>query len=162
MSMDAKYLERCRRCIGIMSEEQLFKLKSTRVAVAGLGLGGSVFLNLVRLGFEDFHVADPDVYDRTNVNRQRAAKESTVDCRKDDCLIQEARCINPDVKIQAFRQGVKPENVSEYLTGIDWVVDAVDVFAMSDKIALHEEARRRKLPVVTCVSVGFGASIAVY
>lgn len=161
-SSGARYRERCLRAIGIMNPEQLEEIRNTPIAVAGLGLGGSIFLNLVRLGFENFNVADPDVYERTNVNRQRQAKETTLDCRKDDCLIQEARAINPDIRIRAFREGVNQGNAAEFLEGAKWVVDAVDIFAMPEKVALHEVARSRKLPVVTCVSVGFGAAIVTF
>jgi molybdopterin-synthase adenylyltransferase len=162
MTADQRYLERCLRAIGIMTEAQLRQIKDTRVAIGGLGLGGSVFINLVRLGFEKFHVADPDIYERSNINRQRAARETTVGCRKDDCLIQEARAINPDVEIRAFPQGVSTGNVAEFVAGAQWVVDAVDIFAMPEKIALNEEARRRGIPAVSCVSVGFGAAIVVF
>lgn len=160
--MDARYRERCLRALGIMNERQLEEIRRKRIAVGGLGLGGSVFLNLVRMGFEKFHIADPDVYERTNINRQRQAKETTVGSRKDDCLIQEARSINPEVEIVAFRDGVNAANVGEFLRGVDWVVDSIDVFAMAEKLALHEAARARGLPVASCVALGFGAAVVVF
>jgi molybdopterin/thiamine biosynthesis adenylyltransferase len=160
--VDQKYRERFLRNIGIMNEAQLETIKNTSIAIGGLGLGGSIFLNLVRLGFEKFHVADPDVYERTNINRQRMAKETTINVRKDQALIYEAREINPGVKIRSFPEGVSNENVSEFLEGIDWVVDVVDVFAIDAKLALNAEAARRGLPVVSCGAIGFAASVVVF
>lgn len=149
-----------KRNIGIMSGRQLFQIRNTPVAVAGLGLGGSVFLNLVRMGFVDFHIADPDIYEATNCNRQRLAKANTLGRRKDECVFEEARAINPDVQIRMFRDGVTLDNVDEFLRGRAWVVDAIDVFAMKEKLALHERARAQGLPVVSCASVGFmGVSV---
>jgi molybdopterin/thiamine biosynthesis adenylyltransferase len=162
VSIQNKHAERCMRSIGIMTPEQLERISRMRIGVAGLGLGGSVFINLVRLGFQRFHVADPDVYERTNINRQRAARETTVGCRKDDCLIQEARAINPDIEVSAFRDGVTEGNVTRFLDGVDWLVDAVDLFALREKITMLDEAAERKIPLVTCVSVGFGASIMAF
>lgn len=162
VSLQAKHAERCLRSMGIMTPEQHEQISQMRIGVAGLGLGGSVFINLVRLGFQHFHVADPDAYERTNINRQRAARETTVGCRKDDCLIQEARAINPEIEIKAFRNGVTEGNVSEFLEGIDWLVDAVDLFALREKLTMLDEAAARKIPLVTCVSVGFGASIMAF
>ncbi len=160
--MSPQYRERFLRNIGIMTESELEKIRSTTIAIGGLGLGGSIFLNLVRMGFENFHVADPDVYERTNINRQRMAKETTVGRRKDDALIAEAREINPDVRIKAWPEGVKPENVDAFLDGVDWVVDVVDVFAIPDKLALNAAAAKRGLPVASCAALGFGATVVVF
>jgi molybdopterin-synthase adenylyltransferase len=121
-----------------------------------------VFINLVRLGFEQFHIADPDTYERTNINRQRLAKEPNNGRRKDECLIEEARAINPDVRIRAFGEGVQTQNLGEFLHGLDWVVDVVDLFAMSQKLALNVEARHRGIPVVSCAAVGFIGSVVVF
>lgn len=160
--MDASYRERFLRSIGIFTEEQLLKLKSTRVAIGGLGLGGTVFLNLVRMGIENFHIADPDIFERTNINRQRLAKETTIGLRKDDCSLAEARAINPNVNVRLFREGVKPSNLNKFLSGVDWVVDVVDVFAMEDKLALNTEAHRRGLPVASCATLGFSGSVVIF
>jgi molybdopterin-synthase adenylyltransferase len=157
-----EYRERFLRNIGIMTEEDLGRIKSTSIAIGGLGMGGSIFINLVRMGFERFHVADPDTYDRTNINRQRMAKEPTVNQRKDASLIDEARAINPDVQIMSFPEGVQRENVARFLEGIDWVVDVIDVHAMVEKLALNQLAYERKIPVVSCVAVGFGAALVVF
>lgn len=160
--MDASYKERVLRSIGIFTEQDLGKLKSTRVAVGGLGLGGSIFLNLVRLGIEKFHLADPDIFERTNINRQRLAKETTIGKRKDECSLAEAKAINPAVDIKLFGEGVKPSNVDQFLEGVDWVVDVVDLFAMDDKLALNVAARKKGLPVASCATLGFSGSVVVF
>lgn len=160
--MDGSYKERFLRSIGIFTEDQLFKLKSSRVAIGGLGLGGSIFLNLVRMGFENFHIADPDIFERTNINRQRLAKENTIGLRKDDCSVKEAKEINPKVNIRVFREGVKPDNLDAFLSNIDFVVDVVDLFAMEDKLALNVEAHKRGIPVASCATLGFSGSVVVF
>ena len=160
--MKQTYKERFLRSMGIIDESQLKTIKETSIAIAGLGLGGSIFMNLVRMGFEKFHIADPDTFERTNINRQRLAKETTIGRRKDDCVAEEARSINPDVVIKIFPNGVKPDNVGDFLKGIDWVVDVVDVFAMPDKLALHAEARKRNIPVISCATLGFSGSVVVF
>ena len=160
--MNRLYKERFLRNIGIMDEAGLERIRSTAIAVGGLGLGGSIFINLVRLGFTRFHIADPDTYERTNINRQRLAKETTVGLRKDECLVEEARAINPDVQIKIFPDGVNPANVGAFLEGIDWVIDVVDVFAMEAKLVLNERARAKGLPVASCGSLGFSGSVVVF
>jgi molybdopterin/thiamine biosynthesis adenylyltransferase len=154
--------ERFMRNIGIMSESQLEDIQNTGVAIAGLGMGGSIFINLVRLGFRRFHIADPDIYERTNINRQRLAREDTLGRRKDECLADEARSIFPEAEVRTFPEGVTAENVGEFLTGMQWAVDVIDIFAMPAKLALHREARRRGIPVVAGACLGFGASMVVF
>ena len=160
--MNPLYRERFLRNIGIMDESQLAKIKETSIAIGGLGLGGSIFINLVRMGFEKFHVSDPDTYERTNVNRQRLAKESTIGKRKDEALIGEALDINPDLQITSFGEGISTRNVRAFLEGIDYVVDVVDVFALTEKLALNAEAARRGLPTASCGAVGFACSVVVF
>lgn len=160
--MDKNYRQRFLRSVGIVTEDQLQKIENTRIAVAGLGLGGSVFINLVRMGFEKFHIADPDTFERTNINRQRMAKELSIGFRKDDCAVAEAKAINPDVNIKVFRSGVKPANLNEFLQDVDWVVDVVDVFALPDKLGLHVESRKRNIPVASCATLGFSGSVIIF
>lgn len=160
--MDSLYRERFLRCIGIMDEKNLKEIRSTSIAIGGLGLGGSIFLNLVRMGFEKFHISDPDVYERTNINRQRMAKESTIGVRKDEALLREALDINPQINVRTFPEGLNKTNVKDFLEGIDWVVDVVDVFALNEKLALNEEAARRGLPLVSCGSLGFSGAVVVF
>jgi molybdopterin/thiamine biosynthesis adenylyltransferase len=160
--MDELYRERFARSFGIMNESELERIRSTRLGVAGLGMGGSTFINLVRMGFERFHVADPDVYERTNINRQRAARESTVKKRKDDSLLAEARDINPAIEVEVFRDGVQPDNVERFLDSVDWVVDVVDVYAMDCKLLMNERAHERGIPVASCATLGHGAVVLVF
>lgn len=160
--MDELYRERFARAFGIMTEAELEQVRATTIGVAGLGMGGSTFINLVRMGFERFHVADPDVYERTNINRQRAARESTVHERKDDSLLAEARDINPAIVVEVFRDGVQPDNVERFLDGLDWVVDVIDVYAMDCKLLLNERAHELAIPVASSASLGYGCVVLVF
>ncbi len=158
--MDA-YRDRYQRQLGIMDEAGLAKLRRSGAAVAGLGMGGSIFINLVRLGIGRFHVADPDTFERSNVNRQREAKETTVGVRKDEALMAEARRINPEVEIVPFPNGVQPDNVERFLEGMDFLVDVVDIWAMPAKLAVNAEARKRGITTASCASLGFGCTVLI-
>lgn len=160
--MDERYRERFARSFGILDEAEMERVRATAIGVAGLGMGGSTFVNLVRLGFERFHVADPDVYERTNINRQRVARESTIRKRKDDALIAEASDINPAIAVEIFADGVQADNVERFLDGLEWVVDTIDVYAMDCKLLLNERARERGIPVVSCATLGHGAVVMVF
>lgn len=154
--------ERTLRSLGIFTVEELDRIRASRVGVAGLGMGGSMFINLVRLGIEHFHVADPDSYERTNVNRQRLAKESTLGKRKDECLILEAKDINPEIKVKTFSHGIQPACLADFVDGLDLILDIVDVFAFAQKAELHHLARAKGIPVMSCATFAFGGSLVVF
>ena len=156
------YFERNLRTVGILEKDQLNQIRSSKIAVAGLGLGGSTFINLIRFGVEKFNIADPDIFERTNINRQRGAKERTIRSRKDETLLDEAKSINPDVSVCLFKEGVKKSNVERFITGANFIVDAIDIFALEDKLELHAKARALNIPVLVCGSIGFGATVAIF
>ena len=154
--------ERLLRSFGIFSIEEIESLRRKSVGIAGLGMGGSMFINLVRLGIGSFHIADPDVFERTNINRQRLARESTIGKRKDECLISEAKDISPEIHITSFPEGIQTGNVRTFLRGVDVVLDIVDVFALDKKMELHAEAREAGIPVISCACLAFAGSIVVF
>jgi molybdopterin/thiamine biosynthesis adenylyltransferase len=157
-----QYQERHQRQLGIMDAAGIEKIRNSGAALAGLGMGGSIFINLVRLGIGRFHVADPDGFERSNANRQRGANEETIGKRKDESLIAEARRINPEVKITTFPKGVQPDNVAQFLDGMDFLVDVIDVFAMPAKLAVNAEAHRRGITTASAACFGFGCSMVVF
>ncbi|MCO4753090.1 MAG: ThiF family adenylyltransferase [Bacteriovoracaceae bacterium] len=160
--MEKGFDERFLRHLGIMSPEQQELIKKTSVAIGGLGLGGSVFINLVRMGFEKFNVADPDTYETSNINRQRLAKDSNVSRRKDESLLDEAYDINPNIKVRCFKDGVNEDNVRFFLKDVDYAIDVVDVFALKEKLAFNEAAFNLKIPMVSIGAIGMSASVVYF
>lgn len=154
--MDLHYQAMVARHRGIFEDSEQARLLRSKVAIGGLGMGGSIFINLVRMGIGSFHISDLDVYEATNTNRQRLAKTSTVQRPKLDCLRDEAKDINPSLVLGEFPRGVTAENVAEFVAGCDLVVDTIDFFAFTEKLLLHRVAQQLGIPCVACFSVGFG------
>lgn len=150
------YVELTRRHAGIFSSEQQARLRGATVAVGGLGMGGSVLIDLVRMGVGGFRIADLDHYEASNCNRQRLAKTSTLGRTKVECMRDEARDILPEVRLVEYPHGITLDNVGSFVDGVDHVIDVVDVYAYREKIALHRAARERKIPCTVCFSIGYG------
>jgi molybdopterin/thiamine biosynthesis adenylyltransferase len=143
----------------ITTAEQEF-LRRKRVAIAGLGgVGGSHLLTLVRLGIENFHIADFDTFELSNFNRQAGARISTLGLNKVDTLIEMAKDINPDLKIKGFSQGVTRENVDDFFQGVDLYVDSLDYFAFSYREIVFAACERLKIPVTTAGPIGMGVAM---
>src|SRR5688572_3034414 len=73
------YEDAFKRNRGLITEEEQQKLRNSRVAIAGMGgVGGVHLITLARLGIGKFTIADPDVFDVPNFNRQYGATISNL------------------------------------------------------------------------------------
>ena len=82
------------RNLGWLTRDEQRKLQRTRVAIAGLGGVGGVYLTtLARLGIGAFTIADFDHFAIANFNRQAGATVSTLDRPKLEVMARMARDI---------------------------------------------------------------------
>lgn len=155
--------EQFSRNLGIMTEEEIQKLHDTTIAIAGCGcIGGFSAELLARMGVGKLILADPDVFDVSNINRQCAATHLTVGQRKAEALKNHLLTINPDMEIDCYFDGVNEQNAAAFVDGVDYVIDAIDYFAFPEAVALHRAARQRNLFITTAVALGFGTSVMTF
>ena len=149
---DETFTSRTARLIG---SDGVARLAASKVAVFGLGgVGGFVLEGLARAGVGSFLLADCDVFSESNLNRQILATRETIGRKKTEVAFERVKSINPDAKIELFDAFLNTENVPELLSrdGISFAVDAVD--NVTAKIAIVSEAKRRGIPVLTCMGTG--------
>lgn len=121
------------------------------VLVAGIGgVGSFVCEALARSGLGTLVLADFDVVDPTNANRQLWALTSTFGKKKVDVAKARLLDINPDLRVETRDFRIGPETISAcFDPRPDYVCDAVD--DLDAKILLVQEARRRGIPVVSAM-----------
>jgi molybdopterin/thiamine biosynthesis adenylyltransferase len=148
------------RNIGWVTRQEQHALRGKRVAIAGMGgVGGVHLLTLARLGIGSFHIADLDVFELANFNRQAGASISTLNRPKVEVMAEMAKDINPDLDIKIFSSGVSPDNLSEFLTGVDLYVDGLDFFVFSIRQAMFAACAEQGIPAVTAAPLGMGAAL---
>ena len=148
---------------GLLSIAEQEKLRGSCVAIAGLGgVGGSHLATLARLGIGAFHIADPDVFEVANFNRQHGADVSTMGRSKAAVMADQARRINPAATLTVWAEPILPANVADFLDGVDLLVDGIDFFALETRRLLFREARRRGIWAVTAAPLGFSTSWLVF
>jgi molybdopterin/thiamine biosynthesis adenylyltransferase len=148
---------------GFVSEPAQARLREARVAVAGLGGTGSAQVHaLARLGIGGFNIADPDVFELVNFNRQSGATVQTLGRRKTDVASEQIRGINPEADVRQFDEGIGPDNVAEFLAGADVVVDSLDFYCFAQRFVLYQAARSRGLWVLTAPPLGFGFTLLMF
>ena len=154
------YGEAFARNLGWVTTAEQQRLKSSRICIAGLGgVGGVYLLTLARLGIGAFSVADFDVFDYQNFNRQAGAGVSTVGRPKIDVMVEMAREINPELDIRVFDQGLTPDNVSAFLADGSVYLDGLDFFALDIRRRVFAQCHAAGIPAVTVAPLGMGAAL---
>lgn len=142
----------------LLGEEKLNILRSSHVLVVGLGGVGAYAAEMVaRAGIGELTIADSDVVNPSNINRQLIALNSTIGEPKAEVLAKRLRDINPELKLHVVNDYIKDELTYTLLDSAryDYVVDAIDT--LSPKLALIAAALERKIPLVS--SMGAGAKM---
>lgn len=154
------YDEAFSRNIGWVTEAEQRQLRGKRVAIAGMGgVGGVHLLTLARLGIGAFHIADMDVFELVNFNRQVGATMSNLQRPKAAALAEMARDINPELDIRIFDAGVDAGNLGAFLDGVDLYVDGLDFFAFEARRQTFKACADRGIPAVTAAPLGMGTAV---
>jgi molybdopterin/thiamine biosynthesis adenylyltransferase len=150
------------RNIGMISDDEQERIANTVIAQAGVGGNADVVITLAQMGFQHFKLADPDVYELSNLNRQLGARESTLSRNKAEVVAEDILEINPDARIDAYPMGITWDNVEEFVDGADFIIDGLDLSVMHLRKQMFDLARERHLPVITCPVIAWGAGIAIF
>lgn len=153
------YYQAFDRNIGWITADELNILKTKRVAIAGLGgVGGYHLLTLLRLGITKFNIAEMDVVELINFNRQACAGVSNLGRNKIDVLQEMGRNINPDVDFRIFPDGVNETNMKQFLDGVDLFVDGLDFFVLDIRQKIFRYCHEKGIPAMTTAPLGMGAA----
>lgn len=131
----------------LFSNESMEKIKNAKVAVAGVGGVGSIAVEmLARVGVGTLKLADPDVYSEVNLNRQLFATLDTIGQNKAMAAKERILKINPNCKVEVYKEGVNVKNAKEFCKDIDIIITIPDREAI--KVLLHKIAKENKIPCV--------------
>lgn len=129
------------RNMGAITPKEQERLKNSRVLIVGCGgLGGNLVMYLARSGVGHIAVADPDVFEESNLNRQMFATELTLGQKKVRAAAEAVRSINPEVEITCYEEAFTEEKGLEWGKSQDLLIDAVDNVAARRDMAKVCEA----------------------
>ena len=151
------------RNLGWVTETEQEVLRAKRIAIAGLGgVGGSHLVTLTRLGIGNFNIADLDIFEQENFNRQAGASIRHVGREKIDVLQELALDINPELHLVKFSAGVDIENLDAFLDGVDLYVDSLDFFAVDIRQAVFAACAKKGIPAITAAPLGMGVAFLAF
>jgi molybdopterin/thiamine biosynthesis adenylyltransferase len=131
LDLDAEQLDRYSRHIimdDVGPEGQAALLDASVLVVGAGGLGAPVLQYLAAAGVGSITIADDDVVELSNLQRQVIHGNDDVGRPKVDSAAEFIADLNPDIDIETHETRVTRENASELIAGHDVVVDASDNF----------------------------------
>lgn len=151
------YSDFVKRNRGYIAADVQERIRQTRVLVAGCGMGSTIPEALLRAGFLDLTLADGDRVEVHNLNRQNYVF-ADVGKPKVEALRQRLVSISPLAEITACHGWIDPDNAADVVARADLVFDTIDFLSLEAIVALHDECRRQRKPVISAMSAGFGAA----
>lgn len=134
------------RNMGFWNEATQLALLNTEVAIAGNGGTGNLFgMELARIGIQKFSIADPEAFDRVNSNRVMGARVETIGKNKAEVLRDDILSINPDAKITVYSEGINIDNIDDFLSSADIVLNGLELTKPELGVMLARKARTRKI-----------------
>ena len=150
--------DRYLRNMKTLSEADQIRLLESTVCIVGLGgLGGSVTETLARMGIGRFYLADGDVFEAHNLNRQLFSSIDHIGMPKAEAAVMRVRTINPGLEVIATAAYLTPENADALVGSCNLVVDCLD--NIQSRFTLQAAAKRAGIPMVSAAVAGISGHV---
>ena len=157
------YQNAINRNIGLFSESEQELLNQSVVGIAGVGaVGGNYLITLARMGISHFKIADLDIFEEANLQRQAGAFISSLNKPKVMVMSEMVLDINPNAKVQTFNEGITEKSIDAFLSGLDIVLDGIDAFQIGPRRLLYKKAREKGIFVLISAPKAYGATLQVF
>ncbi len=143
----------------ISTAEQSVLTQKTVFVVGCGGLGGYVVEYLGRLGVGRLVVADPDLFEVSNLNRQLLSSHMNLGKPKVLAAKQRIQAINPLVRVDIHQVKMTNANSLSLISGADVVVDALD--NIPDRLVLQGACKVAGIPLVHGAIAGWCGQVCV-
>jgi molybdopterin-synthase adenylyltransferase len=144
--------------IGIDGQTRLLASRALIIGVGGLG--SPVALYLASAGVGAITIADDDVVDFTNLQRQIAHDMTTIGTKKVDSAAKRMHAINPDIRVETLSLRLSGKLLLDAVAAADVVIDCSDRFATRHEINRACVAHRK--PLVSGAAIQFDGQLSVY
>ena len=123
------------------------RLEAARVAMVGAGgLGSPAAYYLAAAGVGTLVLADDDVVDRSNLQRQILHTDARIGVGKVESARIALSALNPRLQIESFPERITPANVERLIEGADVVIDGADNFPV--RYLLNDACVKLRKPLV--------------
>ena len=163
MAFSNEQLERYARHIvlkdvGAKGQEKLLNAKVLIIGVGGLG--SPVAMYLAAAGIGTIGIADADVVDLSNLQRQIAHNTEKIGTAKVESAKETINRMNPDVTVHTYQTLVTKDNILDFIQDYDFIIDGTDNF--SSKFLINDACVMAKKPFCHAGILGFQGQLMTY
>jgi adenylyltransferase/sulfurtransferase len=146
--------------VGLGEAGQSRLLRSRVLVVGAGGLGSPVITYLAAAGVGRLVIADGDVVETANLQRQVIHSEGLVGVNKALSAAARVADLNPDVAVEVVPRMVDAGSLAGLLPGVDLVLDCCDSYAA--KFMLSDACAGAGVPLVWASAVGMQGQVSVF
>ena len=137
------------------------RLGAAHVLVVGAGgLGCPAALYLASGGIGRLTIADPDVVDATNLQRQILYRAESIGAAKVESARAALQAVNPDVEVLPLTKRLAGAALEQAVDAADVVLDCSDNF--ETRHAVNRACLRAARPLVSGAAIRFDGQLAVF
>ncbi len=144
--------------VGLEGQKQLGRACVLLVGAGGLGSPAAFYLAAAGVG--TLRLADDDVVDRSNLQRQILHTDARIGMRKVESAALTLSALNPRTLIEAVGERVSSDNVERLLEGVDVVIDGADNFPA--RYLLSDACVKLGIPLVYGAVHRFEGQVSVF
>ncbi|WP_226468253.1 molybdopterin-synthase adenylyltransferase MoeB [Luteimonas panaciterrae] len=144
--------------IGLQGQRRLEKAHVLLIGAGGLG--SPVGFYLAAAGIGHLRIADDDVVDRSNLQRQILHEDAGIGSPKVASAKARLLALNPRIEVEAVAERVTSENVERLLDGVDVVIDGADNFPV--RYLLNDACVKLGKPLVYGAVHRFEGQVSVF
>jgi adenylyltransferase/sulfurtransferase len=144
--------------VGVAGQERIANASVLIVGAGGLGCPVALYLGAAGVG--RMLLADGDVVDLTNLQRQIGHVTAAIGENKAVSLARSVRAINPEIDVRSIDRALADTALFEAVAAVDLVVDASDNFAT--RHAVNRACVQLGKPLVSGAAIGFSGQLAVF
>jgi len=112
--------------VGVEGQEKLLEAKVLIVGAGGLGSPAALYLAAAGVG--TVGIVDNDCVEISNLQRQIAHFTKDLNVAKVESAAEKMREINPDIKVNTYRDFLCADNINSIIDGYDFILDGTDNF----------------------------------
>lgn len=137
------------------------RLLDSHVLLVGAGgIGCPAIQYLAAAGVGTISVVDDDVVSLSNLQRQILYGDAQIGMAKVDAAQAAVARLNPDIKFHAFNQRISADTSSDFLNGVDIVIDGSDTFGT--RLIVNDLCLTARVPLVSAAIGRFHGQIGTF
>lgn len=152
-------MERYTRNRLYISPEEQNQIKTTKVLIAGCGIGSNIAECALRFGFENITIVDGDDVELSNLNRQNYVIKD-INKPKVKQLYDRLKRINPSANIEVVTEFITEENLKDILYGHSIAINALD-FVNHIPLIFDKSCQQNRIFVLHPYDLGWGGLVTV-